>query len=311
MNSFKEQLNTLKDITPSASWKESNRKFLLSQISNQETREIEHKGFFSIIHQPAWAVFSIFLILVVGGGVSARATKNIKPGNSLYIARVLSEKTQVAMTWNKEEKAKKDMKFAQIHAKDITDVLADPSFDHVENKEKAEKLTLNFRQNLNTVKEKMEEINKIRKENRTQDETKEDDIMVSLGNIEKNDEGKIHTVDSGKGDEGMEFYETDFGKEEKPLEKEEKEPEEIKIIPMPIIETITSTEEIIIEQATTTENTIEDTIKKAGETLEAKDFEETKNMLEKVDEIINRMEEEGIVKGVEEVQEEQSTSTSE
>lgn len=305
MNKLTQQLNTLKDLKPSASWKEKNREFLLSQISNSNNTELEHKGFFSIIHQPAWAVFSIFLILVIGGGVSAQqATRNIKPGNSLYIARILSERAQVAMTFNREERAKKDMRFAQIHAKDITEVLADPSFNHEENKEKAEKLALNFKQNLNIVKEKIEEINKIRKENKLEEE-----LMVGLGTLQKDGEKKIYTARFGKGEKGMEFYETDFGKEEKLPRIEEPEPEEAMIAPEP--EIITSTEEKIIEEATSTESTIDDTIKKAEETLIAKDFEETKNMLEEVDKIINDMDNDGEVKGVEETLEKESTSTQE
>lgn len=273
-----QKLNNLKEIKPSKDWKEKNRQVLVSQISAfQKAKEIKiqeeipvKRGFFSIINQPAWAVFCIVLI-IIGGGFSAQAAKNIKPGNSMYIARIMSEKAQVAMTFNKEKRVRLDMKFAQNRAREITEVLADPAFDYETDSEKAAKLAKNFRKDLNTIKEKIGEISKIKEI---------DDPIVALGG--RFEEGVVRTVDAGKGGGSLDFYDPNTAEREEDVEEIEKV-EEV----LPLIEEIivTSTKEI---GATSSEDIFE----KAEEALLDKNFEETKSILEQVDEIIERMEEE-------------------
>ncbi len=272
------KLNILKEKTqPRAAWKKETKEFLLSQISNLEKkREIslyensvftEKKGFFSIIHQPAWAVFCILLIIIGGGAISARAARNIKPGNSLYIARIISEKAQVAMVFNKEKKARLDMKFAHNHAKEITEVLADSNFNRDDNKVKVAKLNRDFKQELGIVKEKIEEINKDEEYNQ----------VVSAGGIKEN--SMVRSVDFNREENGLNFYSPDKN------ENKEKE------TPLPAIpeQTETRTPEngsATSEEATSTES---DIFTKAEETLLANDFEGTRNILEQINEIMENI----------------------
>ena len=112
----------------------------------------------------AWAVICLIIILT-GGSMGALAAKNSKPGDSLYFAKVWKEKIQLAMTFKEEDKAKLDMKLANIHAMEITEVLSDPNFNAAANQKKAEQLAQNFKQEIDTVKERYSEINKMQQEN--------------------------------------------------------------------------------------------------------------------------------------------------
>lgn len=274
-----QKLNNLKEIKPSKDWKEKNRQLLVSQISAfQKAKEIKiqeeipvKRGFFSIINQPAWAVFCIILI-IIGGGFSAQAAKNIKPGNSMYIARIMSERAQVAMTFNKEKRVRLDMEFAQSRAREITEVLSDPDFDHEVDSEKAARLAKDFRKDLNTIKEKIGEISKIKEI---------DDPMVALGGIVE--EGVVRTVDAGRGGGSLDFYDPNTRKTEEAEKIEEVLPPVEEIVAAEAI--VTSTEEL---RATSSDDIFE----KAEEALLDKDFEETISILEQVDDIIEKMDEE-------------------
>ncbi len=54
--------------------------------------------------KPVWAIVIILSVAVSGSFASVYASKDAKPGDSLYIAKIISEKTQQAMTFNETEK---------------------------------------------------------------------------------------------------------------------------------------------------------------------------------------------------------------
>jgi len=69
----------------------------------------------------------------------------------------------LAMTFDKEQKARLDMKLASIHAKEISEVLASASYKG--NDKKVEQLSQSFEQEINTVKERLSEIGQIQSKN--------------------------------------------------------------------------------------------------------------------------------------------------
>lgn len=98
-----QKLNILKEVKPDNNWKTQSREVLLSQISQAETvpefswfRITGQKLILQMLRttlQPAVASF-LFVILVLGGGfISVVASKNTMPGDSLYIAKIINEKT--------------------------------------------------------------------------------------------------------------------------------------------------------------------------------------------------------------------------
>ena len=173
---LKKELSSLNSVKPDVAWKMENREILNCQIqnsledkSNIGISEILSKPqrIFQFVSQPAFAVFSIALILFGGGSASLYAANNTKPGDSLYIAKILSEKAQLVMTFDEVKKNKLGLKFANDRALDITQMLASTDFENEGEKEKANKLSNDFRKEIIIVKSKMGNIDQdsIEKEN--------------------------------------------------------------------------------------------------------------------------------------------------
>jgi len=215
------KLNSLKNITPDKEWKSSNREILYSQISNSTASlykkdEVVKDGFFimwpqkmvRVFSQPAFAVFLVVFLIAGGGFVSAKVAKKSTPGNSLYIARVISERAQLAITFNDTQKTKLNIKFANDRAKDITQALKESEFKSDKEISQKENLVKNFKKEINNVKAELQGAS-------------DDDIQVFGANL-------------GKDEKGMQVSEPD----KKPIQPSEEkaikssgidEPEEIKI----------------------------------------------------------------------------------
>ena len=154
------KLNNLKKIKPDENWKKNYREVLYSQISagqNSEKPESKIRFIFEEVilgkifisfTRPIWATtLASILILVVGvGGVYA--SKNSKPGDSLYIAKIISEKAQLAMTFDEKGKAKLGLEFATNRAKEITQVLEEQNYPEDQKTQKVEQLTQNFKKEI-------------------------------------------------------------------------------------------------------------------------------------------------------------------
>src|SRR3989339_293021 len=93
------------------------------------------------VSQPVMAVFLIAGVLLGGGFFSLNAAKDTKPGDSLYIAKIISEKTQFALTFNEKKKVKLGIEFAGNRAKEITQVLSEEGDVEI----RVEKLKDNFK----------------------------------------------------------------------------------------------------------------------------------------------------------------------
>lgn len=161
------KLNNLKSISPDQKWLESNRELLLSQVSNSgaETLSTWRVVFINVSSvlksaaQPVYALGAFVLLLLTGSLFSGQLLASTKPNDSLYIARILSEKVKLNTTFDSAARNKMEVKFASSHAQDITAVLADPSFNTEENKDQVARLNDSFNEEVNTVKEKIGRLN--------------------------------------------------------------------------------------------------------------------------------------------------------
>jgi hypothetical protein len=195
------KLNNLKDIRPDNEWKKNYREILYSQISAGQTAN-QPESNISIIWEnirpgkilmdlakPVWltSLASVLILLVGIGGVYA--SKNSKPGDSLYIAKIISEKAQSAMAFNEKDKAKLGLEFATNRAKEMTQVLKDSAQTTGANNEKLEKLSQNFKKEISQVKNRLTTImpsgNKDEKNNQA---AKDDELQVFSANLGKNDQ---------------------------------------------------------------------------------------------------------------------------
>jgi hypothetical protein len=162
MTTPEKQLNNLRRIKPDNSWKQENRSVLYNQISNSYTEEQQsladrfREAFIGLrdsFSKPAWAV-AIIAALVITGGLGVQATQYSKPGDTLYFTKKLSEKLKLALTFDEQEKVKMSIQFSSGHARDITETLSDPAFD----KESAGELQNNFREEMMSVRQKLDSI---------------------------------------------------------------------------------------------------------------------------------------------------------
>ncbi|MFA5131191.1 MAG: hypothetical protein WC467_02090 [Patescibacteria group bacterium] len=154
------KLNTLKSIAPDSTWLASNRELLLSQISNSGARELSAWQIFAINFsslmkasaKPAYALGAFVLILITGSIFSHNVFSSAKPNDSLYIARIISEKAKLNTVLNTDDRNKLAVQFATEHAQDISDVLADPAFNNESNQDQVAKLNDSFNEEINNVK---------------------------------------------------------------------------------------------------------------------------------------------------------------
>lgn len=165
------KLNQLKSITPDSAWKASCREILYSQMTGQNLNEIESDQFSwrmfwgdlipnvnVKLPQTVWIIILSISIMTSGGLASVYAARDSKPGDSLYIAKIISEKTKLVLTFDDKEKAKLNLEFAANRAKESVQVLEENT--SAEKKDaKLQELTKNFKDELNQAKNKLGKIN--------------------------------------------------------------------------------------------------------------------------------------------------------
>ncbi|HTX86643.1 MAG TPA: DUF5667 domain-containing protein [Candidatus Nanoarchaeia archaeon] len=307
------ELKTLQGIKPEPAWKQETREVLLAQISNSVGAEVkvngfeimvyEFKNFFSFLPAAAWAMICLAIILT-GGTMGALAAKNSKPGDTLYIAKVWKEKIQLMLTFNQEDKAKLDMKLASIHAQEITEVLSSPNFNAAGNEKKAEELAQNFQQEINTVKERLSEINRMRDNGSPSSKVannasgnsalENDNVKVGIGGIQKASDSKVYSVESGKENTGMQFYNPSGG-----LKDINGAAASSSSRPTSSTLPAASSSAAAVNAASSTPNAsakINSSLDQAAQSFATKDFTEAKNILDQVGKIIANIDS-GSVKG--------------
>jgi hypothetical protein len=161
------KLNNLQSVNPDKKWLESNRELLLSQVSNSgaetlSTWKVVLINVSSVLKsavQPAYALGAFVLLLLTGSFFSGQILASTKPNDSLYIARIISEKVKLNTTFSSAERNKMEARFASNHAQDISAVLSDPAFNNEENQDQVARLSDSFNEEVNTVKNRINSLN--------------------------------------------------------------------------------------------------------------------------------------------------------
>lgn len=178
------KIKDLQNIKADQQWKTDNRNFLYAKISETENALPETNLFVNIatgiknfFAQPSFAIVLVVALVVASSLFGARAM-NFMPGDSLYIAQIMSEEAQLALTFDQEKKNKLGIKFASDRAKQITEVLAQAKLG--EPNEKEVELKQDFQKEIDIVKNKLAEM---------QNEEEDEDAMVFSANLSKEDQG--------------------------------------------------------------------------------------------------------------------------
>lgn len=185
------QLNKFQNVNPDADWKKSNRELLLSQISNSQTKDVDFSWFnnFKIqlqalnsTYQPAMAVVLIAIFIVSGGTFGFRASQDTKPGDSLYIAKRISEKTQLAFTFDEEKKKQLGIEFMGNRMEELSQVLA--SADAPSQRAEVVKTLDSLKKEVSNVKSSNPVVQTVETE-----EVDDTEGMVFTANSDKEDKG--------------------------------------------------------------------------------------------------------------------------
>lgn len=190
-----QKLNNLKTIRPDDNFKKNYREVLYSQISAGVTENksasnlkiiwdgiMPGKVFLGMI-KPVWVTSLVSVLILIIGVGGVYASKNSKPGDSLYIAKIISEKAQFAMAFNEKDKAKLGLEFAANRAKEITQVLGESKEPEDKKGETVKQLSQNFKKEISQVKNRLTTIKQA--ENKNQ---KEEEPEVFGANLGKSDE---------------------------------------------------------------------------------------------------------------------------
>lgn len=149
-------------MNPEAAWLKSNREILLSQIANSGAKELSNwrrllidvRSFTQTVSQPALALGSL-LVLFIGASVFGHLAFNrTKPNESLYIARIISEKAKLNTVFDSQEREKLEAQFAANHAEAITEILAETVIDE-SNQDQVAMLNEKFNQEVDTMRAKI------------------------------------------------------------------------------------------------------------------------------------------------------------
>lgn len=164
------QLKNLRDVAPSAEWKENNRRILMSEIKKgaiaahgRESWASEISGaifpwkVFKLVARPMVALTAV-AGLVLGGGLSVSASQVALPGDTLYPLKIAAEKVQVALTFDKKQEAKMHVELADRRISELKKIRE--GADSPQNKiQKINVAVDKFQQEIAVVKTKLDTMN--------------------------------------------------------------------------------------------------------------------------------------------------------
>jgi hypothetical protein len=220
------QLHKLRQVAPNSEWKKKSREVLLNQISGAS--KSEPVGIFKAFRgawpqsvlqltaQPVAVVLIIVAIVFGGGTISIYAARDTVPGDSFYIAKRISEKAQLALTFNDADKVKLGFEFAGKRAKEIEQVLAEPN-GNGEKQAKVEKLTQNFREEIEGIKVRLGKIAVV---------TPKPVPEKTVDPLEPAEEEAAVEQDEPAAEENMPVFSADLGKDEQGIQVSGGEEEE-------------------------------------------------------------------------------------
>ncbi len=167
------KINKLKNLKPDNQWKSDYREILFSQISANQVnnlsktnkfswylfyRRLIPKGIMIELTRPVWVSLILLAILAGGSVASIYASRDAKPGDSLYLAKIVSEKAKQAITFGEKSKAKLNLEFASNRAQEMAQIV-DQAKTAEQDSGQVEQLTKNFKKEITEVKNRLSKIN--------------------------------------------------------------------------------------------------------------------------------------------------------
>jgi hypothetical protein len=222
-----QQLNKLKNIKPSQEWQKNSRSVLYNQINNSggvnlsawSNFWINFKSLTSLSYRPIAVMASFLIIILTASFFSHQWFQTSKPNESLYIARIISEKAKLNTVLNSASREKMAAFFAMSHAEDISDILADPNFDFVANQDKVVELNEDFNREIAAAKDRV--IAWQNQNNNSDDNSEETSSLSPSEEDEENNEEEdlVFIADKQKDEQGLQVSVKDGVEQEEEIEE--------------------------------------------------------------------------------------------
>ena len=218
-------LSSLKNMPPRADWVRQNREVLSYQIFNGQESVATELSFFSrfnlLTHrllQPTPIAALIILFFVVSGVVGIRASEKTTPHDVLYIAKIISEKTEYAATFDEKAKAQLNVQFAKNRATELSMIVGN-SAEAKSTDPRVQELSDSFKKEIASVRERLtrlqeEEARQATIEAQTQSRSKLNMAKKNVDTKVPSDvktpadttaESEVFSADSSKDEKGIEI----------------------------------------------------------------------------------------------------------
>ena len=304
------QLHTLSKMTPDEKWKASQRSIMLSQI-NVDSEDLG-KGMslgelFKLplylvqnFSQPVMATFLVAFLFLTGGFASLKASQDTKPGDSLYVAKIVGEKTQLALAFSDKKKAQLGLGFAANRAEEIKKVIAEDVKGTVTD-DRVEQLVRDFKKEISVAKRRIAKISESSDDEGLLDDDSDvasgedlaDEVLTVDENMEEVVDIQVFSAGSSKEEDGLEVSNSSIKIEE---ESTEKEVASVLVVDIPETNESSSTEETLITPLASPEFILE----QASELLQADAYDAVFSILDDAGDAMDQTFDLGEVQGVEE-----------
>jgi len=219
------QLHSLSKMKPNADWKKSQRNVMLSQINAGSTTLNSNSFVFDLFKlpfsylqsfsQPIVATFLLAFLFLTGGFVGLRAAQDTKPGDSLYLAKIVGEKTQLALAFTEKKKAQLGIGFAVRRVEEIKQVIAEEEEDNDDTGDKVDQLLADFKKEIKAAKSRIAKISTTEKNDSIKEE--ESNITESgkteEAKVEEDLDANIFSAGFDKTENGLEISDNNNNKE--------------------------------------------------------------------------------------------------
>lgn len=125
---------------------------------NRETIAAAHPSFLKLARGPVLVVLSVFVVLLGGSFASVRAAEGALPGDALYMLKLISEQTRLVLTSSKPSKVILKVEFTKRRVEDLKTIIETPDDEITEKDERVSQVTDILKQDFNTLKEQLEEV---------------------------------------------------------------------------------------------------------------------------------------------------------
>jgi hypothetical protein len=221
--------------------------------------------------------------LLGGGGLyGVNVARGTKPGDSLYLAKILSEKAQFAITFNEKDKAKLNMEFAGNRAEEMDQVLSEPNSDNKD--AKVEQLLNDFNNEISQAKTRLEKIAPAVAANNKSEQAGDNPTAET-----PNEDSSVFSANLGKDNAGLDLSDE--------VKKEEPQPVAEPALPSAPTSTPAKTEQSASSTETLKPADTKTILDQAKDSLNKEDYNDTLNKLDEATNVITQVSDKGQVKG--------------